>query len=334
MTLTRITGKVFGGDAPANELGIFGSAKAGQGTNPTTAPYIEEIQSLEAYSQGWGAGVVTDKNFPPMEEVTGVLKTISYQTCYLLEAGIPTYDAGTTYGVGDIVKSINGQNLTLYVSLQDNNLNKWGDSTFWKPAIIEAERRVGVPQVTLDNVLPSGCIWLEGAIISRTDYSSLFSIYGTTYGAGNGSTTFQLPDFRNRYICGVDNNLAFGYVAAGLPNLGLSTVSSGAHTHARGTMEIEGEFLDLISHDTQTMGNASGAFATKARNNNAVHAMSGGATGSTTDGISFKASRSWTGATTSSGSHTHTITSSSSLYGTTNTIKTNGIKVRVYTRYE
>ena len=44
----------------------------------------------------------------------------------------------------------------------------------------------------------------------------MFAIYGTTYGAGNGSTTFNLPDFRNRTVWGTDS---FGYIEAGLPNI-------------------------------------------------------------------------------------------------------------------
>lgn len=44
----------------------------------------------------------------------------------------------------------------------------------------------------------------------------MFAIYGTTYGAGNGSTTFNLPDFRNRTIWGANS---FGYLSAGLPNI-------------------------------------------------------------------------------------------------------------------
>lgn len=44
----------------------------------------------------------------------------------------------------------------------------------------------------------------------------MFAIYGTTYGAGDGSTTFKLPDFRNRAIWGSNG---FGYIEAGLPNI-------------------------------------------------------------------------------------------------------------------
>lgn len=75
---------------------------------------------------------------------------------------------------------------------------------------------IGNPIPTLSNVLGENEIWLEGAEISRTTYAALFEIYGTTYGEGDGSTTFNLPDFRNRTLWGAED---FGYIKAGLPNI-------------------------------------------------------------------------------------------------------------------
>lgn len=75
---------------------------------------------------------------------------------------------------------------------------------------------IGNPIPTLSNILGENEIWLEGAEISRTTYAALFEIYGTTYGEGDGSTTFNLPDFRNRAIWGAED---FGYIEAGLPNI-------------------------------------------------------------------------------------------------------------------
>ena len=75
---------------------------------------------------------------------------------------------------------------------------------------------IGHPQITLTNTLRENEIWLEGAIVSRETYSKLFAIYGTTYGQGDGSTTFQLPDFRNKALWGSNT---FGYISAGLPNI-------------------------------------------------------------------------------------------------------------------
>lgn len=52
---------------------------------------------------------------------------------------------------------------------------------------------------------PSGWIQANGAAISRTTYSALFSAIGTTFGAGDGSTTFNIPDLRGEFLRGWDN---------------------------------------------------------------------------------------------------------------------------------
>lgn len=75
---------------------------------------------------------------------------------------------------------------------------------------------IGNPIPTLSNILAENEIWLEGAEVSRETYAQLFEIYGTTYGEGDGSTTFNLPDFRNRTLWGAED---FGYIEAGLPNI-------------------------------------------------------------------------------------------------------------------
>lgn len=55
-------------------------------------------------------------------------------------------------------------------------------------------------------MLPVGWLECNGAEISRMTYSSLFNLIGTTYGNGDGSTTFNLPDLRGEFIRGWDNN--------------------------------------------------------------------------------------------------------------------------------
>lgn len=47
---------------------------------------------------------------------------------------------------------------------------------------------------------PTGWLKCNGAAISRTDYADLFDSIGTTYGAGDGSTTFNLPDLRGEFV--------------------------------------------------------------------------------------------------------------------------------------
>ena len=62
----------------------------------------------------------------------------------------------------------------------------------------------------------SGFLLCNGGAYSRTTYAALFAILGTSFGAGDGSTTFNVPDFRRRTIQGANANLK-AVLAAGLP---------------------------------------------------------------------------------------------------------------------
>ncbi|PLY08406.1 MAG: hypothetical protein C0625_02125 [Arcobacter sp.] len=55
------------------------------------------------------------------------------------------------------------------------------------------------------NVVPDGFLECNGAALSRTVYADLFAKIGTTYGVGNGSSTFNIPDLRGEFIRGLDN---------------------------------------------------------------------------------------------------------------------------------
>ena len=67
------------------------------------------------------------------------------------------------------------------------------------------------------NTLPDGYLLCDGSKVSRTTYKKLFDVIGTTYGAGNGSTTFNLPNLTDKFIQGSDT--AGTVKSAGLPNI-------------------------------------------------------------------------------------------------------------------
>ncbi len=56
------------------------------------------------------------------------------------------------------------------------------------------------------NTAPTGFIKANGATVSRSTYADLFSAIGTTFGVGDGSTTFQLPDLRGEFLRGWDDS--------------------------------------------------------------------------------------------------------------------------------
>lgn len=72
-------------------------------------------------------------------------------------------------------------------------------------ALVAAAVPVGAVQGFLRSAAPSGWLKLNGQAVSRTTYAALFALLGTTYGAGDGSTTFNLPDFRGEFLRGLDD---------------------------------------------------------------------------------------------------------------------------------
>ena len=63
----------------------------------------------------------------------------------------------------------------------------------------------GTVQFYAASTTPAGWLKANGAAISRTTYADLFAALGTTFGSGNGSTTFNLPDLRGEFPRGWDD---------------------------------------------------------------------------------------------------------------------------------
>lgn len=63
----------------------------------------------------------------------------------------------------------------------------------------------GEAKIWTTSVAPSGWLECNGAAVSRTTYAALFTTIGITWGVGDGSTTFNLPDFRGEFLRGWDH---------------------------------------------------------------------------------------------------------------------------------
>jgi microcystin-dependent protein len=91
---------------------------------------------------------------------------------------------------------------------------------------------------------PTGFLECDGAAVSRSTYAALFAVVSTTYGAGDGSTTFNLPDLTDKVAVHKSNNKAFastagantvtptGNVAGSTANATLSTAQLASHNHS------------------------------------------------------------------------------------------------------
>jgi microcystin-dependent protein len=143
--------------------------------------------------------------------------------------------------------------------------------------------------------------WLlcNGAAVSRTTYADLFSVIGTLYGAGNGSTTFNLPDMTDRFIQG--SATAGTVKAAGLPN-----ITGGIQTSSKATSS---PWLRMSGWD---------AFAGETRGSTSiatVDVLENVANTGLYNSVNFDASR------------------SSSIYGNSTTVQPPALTMRHFIRY-
>lgn len=148
------------------------------------------------------------------------------------------------------------------------------------------------------NSAPTGYILCNGANVSRTTYSNLFAVIGTLYGAGDGSTTFTLPNLTDRFIEG--SSTAGSYVEAGLPNI----VGKINHTD---NSAIFGDG-NINSYDVQ------GAFKINAHTYNNALGIGGGA-GNGFYNLEFDASK------------------SNAIYGNNTTVQPPALTVRCYIKF-
>ena len=82
---------------------------------------------------------------------------------------------------------------------------------------------------------PDGWLLCDGAAVSRTDHADLFTALGETYGAGDGSTTFNLPDLRRRVPVGAGGSRSQGPQTALGATGGREAAAFASHTHGGGS---------------------------------------------------------------------------------------------------
>jgi microcystin-dependent protein len=115
----------------------------------------------------------------------------------------------------------------------------WNGSA-WQGAV---SAPAGAIEAYAGSTAPTGWLLAYGQAVSRTTYANLFAVLSTTYGSGDGSTTFNLPDLRGRAIAGVDN---MGGTDAG--RLSISNTlgtATGAETHTLSSAEMPSHRHDI-----------------------------------------------------------------------------------------
>ena len=130
--LQRVYQRLFGSAASTAKIGKFGSFAAGAPatySGATVEANIVTLTSLSNWLTGWEAAVVGG-NSPTIEDFNAYCYFVSRQLGYLMQAGIPEFDASTTYFIGSLCSDGAGN---VYVSKTDYNIgNALGLNANWR----------------------------------------------------------------------------------------------------------------------------------------------------------------------------------------------------------
>lgn len=161
---------------------------------------------------------------PSREDFNALFKFLGDPVFYMMNGGLWTYSTAMDYPVGALVK----YNNAIYECVQANGpsstLADPTDAAYWSqiPTMAdlgEVSFQTSDIKIATSSTIQNGWLLCNGAAISRTTYANLFDKIGTTYGSGDGSTTFNIPDLRDRYIIGAGTNALGAYISEQLPNI-------------------------------------------------------------------------------------------------------------------
>lgn len=167
-----------------------------------SAQYADRILSAPA---GGTANAITATFTPNITALTDGLRVrvtgLSENT-----ATNPTLAAGTT--AATVIKDYSGAALAVAAIPPEAEfiystasaawiLQNTGRTPVWVPA--------GIVAHFANSTAPAGWLKANGAAVSRTAYAALFAAIGTTYGVGDGATTFNLPDLRGVFLRSLDD---------------------------------------------------------------------------------------------------------------------------------
>ena len=152
--------------------------------------------------------------------------------------------------------SFNGASISGIVAVEVGTILSWSNST-----------------------LPSGYLNCDGTAVSRSTYSALFAVIGTDYGAGNGSSTFNLPNLQDKVPLGVSSSRAVastggaetvassgslsmasvtpaGNIAGSTGSHTLSTSQIPSHSHDGYVLDINWGYVKQMLYYSQLQNNA------------------------------------------------------------------------------
>lgn len=143
----------------------------------------------------------------------------------------------------------------------------------WREPVEDPINLAGTIQLFAAQTAPQGYLFCNGAAVNRTTYADLFAVIGTIYGSGNGSTTFNLPNFQGRVPMGAGTSVASGTVrqigavgGADSHQLTIGQMPVHSHTIKDGALDNVRSVLNGIQTNQSNYGNSNGLVNTAGNN--------------------------------------------------------------------
>lgn len=229
--------KPFATNAAIDEISQIGSLRAGA---PTFSKDPDVIQALANNTDGWFA-IAMGENSPAMEDMNAIQFLFAYMISYILESGVPEWNAGTTYYADSMIRDSNGNILSSFIN--NNISNSPNSKSHWHYYGNK------VRKITDDNtepfwtILPSdNIVLIESTVLNQDVYIELPLSTDVPMGkeitVKNVSTLLGTRVFLSGNGVGIDGstNVQFSPIEADSSMWESITVFLGPHSSPEGAM--------------------------------------------------------------------------------------------------
>mgnify|MGYP002713209083 CR=1 FL=1 len=263
------SGQFVGDTSPALTTPNIGTPSAGTLTNCTGLPVATGISGLGANVATWLATPSSANLAAAVTDETGSGALVFATSPTLVTPNIGTPSAGTLTNCTGLPVAGGGTGNSTFTAYSVICAGTTATGAFQNVSGVGTSGQVltsngagalpswqaagggggGVPVGTMIDYAgtsaPTDYLQCDGSAISRTTYATLFAAIGTTWGVGDGSTTFNIPDFRRRTAVG-SGGTGTGTLGNSVGNTGgnetetLSTAQLATHLHAYGGLQAQG----------------------------------------------------------------------------------------------
>ena len=267
---------------------------------------------------------------PKREDFNGLLRAFGQWAFYYMQGGVPSWESGIAYTAGSFAR----HDGTTWTALKDSRGVKPAEGEYWH-ALSNFYTSNSLVSDLLNRVYPVGSIYMSAVNVSPASFlggtwqaieqGRMLMAAGSSWQAGttggaayHALTVQEMPAHDHSatetaaggHTHGASTGSAGAHAHSGSTNNAGNhyhtgtTNGAGSHSHTRGSMNITGTFDGNVDDDSK--GGKSGAFYTTGR---PIYGANGN--GDDMGGvIGFDAARSWTGSTSTEGSHSHGFSTS------------------------